>query len=259
MEAQKNEVAFNVQVILDHPDFVVINKPEGMSVHKDDQEQGLISLVSTQLQCSSLYLVHRLDKMTSGLLILAKHEASNRILSQLFQARQVSKYYLAISNLKPKKKQGLIKGDMEKSRGGSWKLMPRLTNPAVTQFFSHSISNLYSSKAQAVQSIGSSVAQGLRLFVLKPHTGKTHQLRVALKSIGSPILGDARYYSQLKNALGLTLDRGYLHAWRLSFVYQDQTFNLEALPSNGVLFNTAELREFLVNLGDPALMPWPKL
>ena len=92
---------------------------------------------------------------------------------------------------------------MEKSRRGAWKLMRSTENPAVTEFNCQSLE------------------PGLRLFVLHPHTGKTHQLRVAMKSLGSPILGDTLYG-------GKAASRMFLHAWKIKFDYQDQTFEIVA-------------------------------
>ena len=123
--------------------------------------------------------------------------------SDLFAAKTMRKTYLALGTDKPSKKQGWIKGDMEKSRRGTWKLMRSMENPAVTKFNSHSLE------------------PGLRLFVLHPHTGKTHQLRVAMKSLGSPILGDTLYG-------GKPASRMFLHAWKIKFDYQDQTFEIVA-------------------------------
>ncbi|GAA3932960.1 TIGR01621 family pseudouridine synthase [Litoribacillus peritrichatus] len=227
-------------VVFDHDDFVIINKSAGISVHKDDQALGLVDIVARALGYQKLYLVHRLDKMTSGLLILAKNSRSNRLLSGMFERRSVSKYYLALSDQKPKKKQGLIKGDMETSRGGNWRLVKTYTNPAITQFFSFSLTD--------------EVSKGLRLFVLKPHTGKTHQLRVALKSIGSGVLGDERYSSSQTDE-----DRGYLHAWALNFVYQGNEIAVSALPKQGRWFLHPGLINKLKEIGDPALFCWPKI
>ncbi len=159
----------------ENEDFVVINKYPGVSVHKDDGDTMLVSDVAIAIGASSLHLVHRLDKMTSGLLILAKRAEVAAQFSRLFEQRDIDKYYLAIGSKKPKKKQGSIIGDMERSRRSSWKLVNSKNNPAVTQFFSAAAEN------------------GERVFLCKPLSGKTHQIRVALKSIGSPIKGDAIY------------------------------------------------------------------
>ena len=82
---------------------------------------------------------------------------------------------------------------MGKARNGSYRLLRTLDNPAITRFWSRLDTSF-----------------GERLFLLKPHTGKTHQLRVAMKSLGAPIFGDTRYG-------GDEADRTYLHAWALEF------------------------------------------
>lgn len=195
------------KIIIQTDDFIIINKPHGISVHKDDNEVGLTQLVAQQLGVSQVWLVHRLDKVTSGLLLLALNERAAANLSGLFAQHKIQKTYLALSNLKPKKKQGLIIGDIEKARRGAWKLMLSRNNPAITRFYSVSCE------------------PNLRLFILQPQTGKTHQLRVAMKSLGSPILGDALYAGKSEN-----IDRTYLHAYRLQFKYEGNAYDVCLLP-----------------------------
>lgn len=198
------------QILLAHPDFYAVNKTAGIGMHQEGEEAGLVRILSEQLG-EVLYPVHRLDKMTTGVLLLARNPEANRTLSRQFAERSTAKTYLALSDRKPVKKQGWVKGDMEKARRGSWKLARSQQNPAVSRFYSHSLE------------------QGLRAFVIKPLTGKTHQIRVALKSVGCPILGDVRYG-------GSPADRGYLHAWRLAFHYGDEAFCLQAPLLEGALF-----------------------
>lgn len=188
-----------------HSDFVIINKPEGISVHKDDQAVGLTQKLASQLGVEQVWLVHRLDKVTSGLLILALNKETAAYFYQLFEQHQIQKTYWALATQKPKKKQGKIVGDMQKSRNGAWKLCHTKQNPAITQFESHSI------------------APNLRHFILQPKTGKTHQLRVAMKSLGSPILGDELYGGQ-------PADRVYLHAYRLDFEYAGESISVAVMP-----------------------------
>jgi tRNA pseudouridine32 synthase/23S rRNA pseudouridine746 synthase len=179
-----------------------------------------------------------LDKVTSGLLVMAKTAWANQQLVNQFKDRQIEKYYLAISAKKPKKKQGLIKGDMEPARRGAWKLLPSLQNPAVTQFFSTSITG------------------GKRLFIIKPHTGKTHQIRVALKSIGSPIFGDVLYAD---SATCVGVDRVYLHAYSLGFSLQGNEYRFTEVPREGNDFSSSEFVSALQNFASPWLLPWPKI
>ena len=199
-----------IEVVYQHSDFIIINKPEGISVHKDQEEQGLTELVAKQLNMPQVWLVHRLDKVTSGLLILALNAESAAEFSRLFSERKIHKTYLALSNQKPKKKQGLVVGDMKKARDCAWKLCQTKENPAITRFESVSCE------------------PNLRLFILKPQTGKTHQLRVAMKSLGSPILGDGLYAKNTEK-----IDRTYLHAAQLEFDYLNDFISVTCLPSQG--------------------------
>jgi tRNA pseudouridine32 synthase/23S rRNA pseudouridine746 synthase len=144
----------------------------------------------------------------------------------------VEKYYLALSDAKPAKKQGLIRGDMEKGRGGAWKLCQSQLNPAVTQFFSHSL------------------APGRRLFLLRPRTGKTHQLRVAMKSLGAPILGDALYG-------GSAADRTYLHAYALALTLDGEALRFVCPPAQGSEFAVPALAAYLQQQ-PPWTLPWPQ-
>ena len=180
-------------------------------MHKDQDEKGLTALVAEQLGVPQVWLVHRLDKITSGLLILALNAESAAEFSRLFAEHKIHKTYLALSHQKPKKKQGLIVGDMQKARNGAWKLCQSKENPAITRFDSVSCE------------------PNLRLFILQPRTGKTHQLRVAMKSLGSPILGDELYGKN--NA---EIDRTYLHAAGLEFEFKSEKIALFALPQEGV-------------------------
>lgn len=226
-------------VVEDTPNFVVINKAPGISFHCEDNNTGLFEQVKSTLGIKDLYPAHRLDKLTSGLLVLAKDQPTASQLSELFRLRQVSKFYLALSDKKPKKKQGLIKGDMEKSRRGSWKLCKSRENPAITQFFSHS------------------VKPSLRLFLLKPHTGKTHQIRVALKSIGAPIIGDPLYNDTWAAARS---DRGYLHSYGLSFSLSGHQYNFIEPPTVGTLFQDEQTQKVIQEFYDqPHALPWPTL
>ncbi|MBN2647293.1 MAG: TIGR01621 family pseudouridine synthase [Thiotrichales bacterium] len=224
-----------MQLIYQHADFIVVNKPAGMSFHGQTDEAGLFSegvvdLAARAFGYKKLWPVHRLDTMTSGLLILATHVQAAAEFGALFANRMVAKYYLALSHKTPKKKQGWIKGDMVAARRGSYKLLPSLEQPAITQFHS------------------TSLEPGLRLFLLKPHTGKTHQLRVALKSLGSPIIGDLRYQA---TEVAADFDRGYLHAYGLRFLWHKDWIEICQAPGEGSLFQQANLHRQLAQWGPP--------
>lgn len=211
-------------------DFVVLNKAPGVSFHSEDGP-GLVVLASQQLGFA-LYPVHRLDKVTSGLIILARSSEAAAALSRLFTAQAIEKYYLAVSLSKPAKKQGWIKGDMQAARRGSWKLMPTLQQPAVSYFVSQGFAEL-----------------PFRAFLIKPFSGKTHQIRVALKSVGAAIAGDTLY-----GAAGA--DRVYLHAYALRFCLNGKTYQYRQWPEVGSLFQLL-LQQSLKSWAEPWQLDWP--
>lgn len=224
-----------IEIIDEQDDFIVVDKPAGVGFHDEDGVKGFFNQVKAALKKESLYPVHRLDKITSGLIIFAKNKLAATHFQQLFESRKIDKYYLAISDCKPKKKQGMVKGDMAKSRRGMWKLLRTQDNPAVSQFFSYS------------------VKQGTRLYIIKPFTGKTHQIRVALNSIGAPILGDP-LYNQSSSA-----DRGYLHAYVIQFKFNDNDYSYTCTPQSGIEFTSESAQAVVNTLGCPWTLPWPKV
>lgn len=249
----------NINLVFEHSDFYVVEKPEGIGFHDEDlsdnkneaeavskqqerteaskqsvRQTGFFNLCAAHFS-ETLFPVHRLDKLTSGLLILARNKNAAIWFQQAFEHKQIQKYYLALSDGKPKKKQGSIIGDMAKARLSQWKLLKTKENPSITRFFNWGVE--------------STTIKGLRLFLVKPETGKTHQIRVALKSLGSAILGDQLYGGNVS-------DRGYLHALMLNFHYGEQEIKLISFPSSGSLFvdnktNIAEL------INQPELHHWP--
>ncbi|GIC76012.1 MULTISPECIES: TIGR01621 family pseudouridine synthase [unclassified Moritella] len=223
-------------ILFQNNDFLVINKAAGIGFHDEDGVDGICSIVRKDIG-RLVFPVHRLDKVTSGLLLLAKSSEAAAKLAKLFELHEIQKYYLGVIDSKPKKKQGLVKGDMERSRRSMWRLTKTLTNPAVTQFFTQSIGD------------------GKRLVVLKPHTGKTHQLRVALNSLGSPICGDPLYQS----ADAWKYDRAYLHAYCLQFTLDGEDFSFVADELSGKEFETAACKEALVAYAQPETLAWPKV
>lgn len=213
--------------------FVVINKASGISVHRDGAVTGLVEQVERDLGLK-LWLVHRLDRITSGLLLLATSAPACERLAALFRDRQIEKYYLALCDRKPSKKQGRVVGDMARSRRGSWRLLRSRNNPASTEFRS------------------ASAGSGLRLLLCKPGSGQTHQIRVALKSLGAPVIGDPIYHE----AVAPAPDRGYLHAWQLRFQLDGQHYHFSAEPEQGALFRQETVRQAMQQWQQPWTIDW---
>lgn len=207
-------------IVTETQDFWLLNKPPGESINDNHGEQGFITRFKREHHVDAAHPVHRLDKETSGLLLVAKHAVANRELSMAFQLGEVEKHYIAITRYrqgsKAKKKQGWVRGDMKPARNGDWKLCPTQSNPAITHFTSWPLT------------------ERRRLCLLKPQTGKTHQLRVAMKSLSMPIVGDLRYGGEAD-------DRMYLHALGVKFSLFGDLHRYTLWPDNGFRFMADDL------------------
>lgn len=216
-----------LNIVAETDDFIVVNKPPNIDCMSSDGSAGFFTQIQSEYHLINpdieLKPVHRLDKMTSGLMLFAKSSPSAAMLAKLFAEHHIQKYYLALSHKKPKKKQGLIVGDMVKSRRGQWRLARSQEAPAKTRFLSVPITV---EKDQTP----------IRLFVVRPYSGKTHQIRVALNSLGSPIMGDKLYG-------GVDSDRGYLHAYVLRFELNGQQYHYQQPPQAGEWFLIDSVQE----------------
>lgn len=181
-------------VLYENDALIVVNKRSGQSFHSEFEPGTLASLRSARDdEDERLYSVHRLDKGTSGVLVFAKTKEVARALSEAFEKRLIIKYYVGVSSKRPKRKMGSVIGDMKASRRSQWMLLKSRNNPSETKFVSFGCAS------------GTDGVSGRRMFIFKPITGRTHQLRVAAKSLGAALIGDSTYG-------GLANPRLYLHA-----------------------------------------------
>lgn len=193
-------------LIAEHPDWLALHKPAGVSMHSEDGA-GLV-VQYQHWHGAPLWPVHRLDRDTSGVLLLARSAAAAATFGQLFQQRRVEKFYLGLSAQRPHRKMGVVAGDMTSGRNGNQRLLHTLERPAVTSFLS------------------AAGGRGGRLLLMRPWTGRTHQLRVAMKAEGAPLRGDRRYG-------GVAAEHLCLHAWGVRFAWQGQWHQLQApLPAS---------------------------
>ncbi|MCB1167179.1 MAG: hypothetical protein KDK33_13540 [Leptospiraceae bacterium] len=231
-----------VRIIEETEDYAVFYKPAGLVFFEDSGKTDMLDQVRSLCadQASRLFPVHRLDRVTSGILLFAKGRKNANLLGNEFRFNRAEKVYVALSNRTGKLKSGFIQGDMERGRRGTWKLARTTNNPARTAFLSDSLH---------------SMEKGLRLFWIKPITGKTHQIRVALKSAGYPILGDPMYnaFSEARQE-----DRTYLHALALRFSLKDHSFTIVDYPSEGSRFLNPLCMETLKDARDPFALPFPR-
>lgn len=206
-----------LEILFENTDLMVINKPAGVLSHAthqaSDQEFTVADFIRQHSDFNSDNyrdgIVHRLDRTTSGVMILAKNQASADFLKQQFKNRHVKKTYYAIVTGRPKHQQAKIDLPLKRSLKNAGKFMVDASGkPAITAY--HIINN-----------IGNQ-----HLVKLEPQTGRTHQLRVHMSYLNLPILGDYLYG-------GDKYQRVMLHAAVIEFDTPDgQHLTIEAkLPS----------------------------
>ena len=206
-----------LEVIYEDTDLVAINKPPGLTVHKtsaDDPQTTLADLARERWpQIAGVGedplrpgIVHRLDRDTSGIIVIAKTQSAFEYLKKLFQEHTIRKTYLALVYGAPKTPSGTI--DAPVGRVG-----------AKTTTHIHGTRDLVERSAVTDYRTSKKFAD-YTLLECMPRTGRTHQIRAHLKSIGAPIVGDP-LYSAGKPTLGL--DRPFLHAWKLELTLPSGT------------------------------------
>jgi tRNA pseudouridine32 synthase / 23S rRNA pseudouridine746 synthase len=227
----------HIPVLFETDRILIVNKPHGVSHHNDDNvdgSHGILHLLRQQRSEKNerLWGVHRLDKVTSGILVFAKDQEMASALSRKFAQGKIRKIYFGISAKKPKKKkQGWVIGGMKRSRSETWMLTRTSTsttpgsngtpsNLAKTRFFTSSITANGGISVPPNQNM----LYGPRTVIMfLPYTGKTHQLRVAAKSIGIALMGDPLYETGLPDKQNLPTEnavhlpyRTMLHASGIS-------------------------------------------
>lgn len=222
-----------LDIVYEDGDLAVVNKPAGMMVHAgagatdDARNRGtLVNALLHHFQSLSGVggelrpgIVHRLDRATSGLMIVAKNDEAHRKLAQQFSARQVHKTYVALVHGWPKRERGTIQSAISRHTQKRTRMTTRGFGgrDAVTHYV-------------ATKKIDSPYGK-YALLEVKIETGRTHQIRVHMSSLGHPVVGDSLYgapgelraQSNKRRPAGmpvaLTLERNFLHSAALEFVH----------------------------------------
>lgn len=242
-----------VDVVYEDSDIAVINKRAGMTVHAGsgkDNEGSRGTLVNALLHRFGKLsdaggelrpgIVHRLDKETSGLIVVAKTDSAHRKLAQQFLRREVKKTYLTLVHGWMPEAQGTINSPVSRDlhRRERMTTRRRVGRPSVTHW-------------KVLKTIDGNYGK-FSFLQIKIETGRTHQIRVHLASVGHPVVGDVLYGAPrvLRGYGGTTqkpasLDRNFLHSFGLQFQHPTTYKPLaleQPLPE--------ELEQFLRNLGD---------
>ena len=216
-DAQPEDIPLDI--LFEDDDLVVLHKPHGMVVHPAaGNEEG--TLVNALLHhCGGLSsiggverpgIVHRLDKDTSGCMVVAKNDPTHRALTEQFSGREVTKVYLAVVEGRPAMDEGRIENRIGRNPRDRQKMAVVLApagKEAVTEY--------------TVRNSGEEAS----LVECRLLTGRTHQIRVHMKHLGHPILGDPIYARPAKQPVNVS--RLMLHAWKLGFNHPTTSERLE--------------------------------
>jgi 23S rRNA pseudouridine1911/1915/1917 synthase len=211
-----------LDVVYEDDSLAVVNKPAGMMVHagagatNDQRNRGTLvnALLHRFAALSGMGgelrpgIVHRLDKETSGLIVVAKSDVSHRKLARQFSGRAVKKTYLALVHGWPKSHRGSISAPISRDRIRRTRMTTRGSGgrTAISHY-------------QVVRRIDGPFGK-FALAEVNIETGRTHQIRVHMASIGHPVVGDTLYGAprELRSKGGnLSLGRNFLHAAKLEF------------------------------------------
>lgn len=213
-ETRLEAMDLQLDVIYEDDACMVLNKPAGIPVHPG---AGIPRDAATILHgvaflfqersipfSSASVLVHRLDKETTGCLLVAKTPEAHKALQAQFEHRTVRKFYLALVSGIPQPPSAVIDASIGRSTSDRTKM-----------------TIMGSSKAREARTTYRTLSthDGIALLSCELHTGRTHQIRVHLSGIGHPILGDASYQSIASQKVSLKngVDFLCLHAWKVTF------------------------------------------
>lgn len=205
----KKDAEFMINMVIYKDDnILVLNKPSGIAVQGGTNTSfhidGLLEALQFELE-EKPKLVHRIDKDTSGLLVLARNRTYADKLTTAFREHQLPKTYLALVRHVPKQSAGEIDAPLEKV--GEKMTIVADGKPAKTIY-------------KVLDEVGDKFA----LVEACPLTGRTHQIRAHLESLGTPIVGDDRYFGKERIRFSNLSDKLHLHAYKidLSALYNKQ-------------------------------------
>ncbi len=200
-----------LDILFEDEHIIAINKKPGMVVHPGvGHHQGTLVHALADYQqkhdLPQLRLLHRLDKDTSGVMLISKSEDSYGLFMEMFEKRSLEKIYLALIANTPKALKGYIDAPIDRATHDRQKFAVSASHTSRQALTAYQVIDFFSQAS---------------LLAVRLHTGRTHQIRVHMHSIGHPIIGDETYFndSSVEISYQLKAPRQMLHAYQISFTH----------------------------------------
>ena len=207
--SRKEVDIYDDYILENNNNFIVINKPRGIAVQAGTKSfRNIIDVLkdSKFFENTKPYIVHRLDKETSGVLIVAKTREYAQLFTSLFRIRKIHKTYIALTHGKISDKIKILKDDLVNIDNGK-----KIIQKAVSHLKLLKTSNDFS------------------YVELKPITGRKHQLRKQFYNIGNPIIGDDKYFINRRvDKIKIKRKSLLLHAYKIKFMINNIQYNFKA-------------------------------
>lgn len=198
-----------LNIVYEDEYILAVNKKPGLVVHpgvghKDSTLIHALESYREKHNLPPLRLLHRLDKDTSGILLVSKDDQSFTLFGKMFEQRNLQKVYLALVYQTPKQLKGYIDAPIERSALDRQKFSVSASSNSRRALTAYQVLDFFGNAS---------------LWALQIHTGRTHQIRVHTSSIGHPVLGDMTYGNDpsLRFSHELGIKRQLLHAYRITF------------------------------------------
>jgi len=241
-----------LSVVYEDENIIIVDKPQGLLVHSDEQWQAdtLIDRIQRYLYEKGEYdprdeqsfapsLANRIDRNTAGLVIAAKNAASLRVLNDKIKTREIDKYYLCIVHGHIRPVSGTLKGYLEKNEAQS-----RVYIVDNRDSGGKTILTKYITLARR---------PGLSLLEVELLTGRTHQIRAHLASVGHPLLGDGKYGTNRQNKGG-GQSKQVLCSYKLRFSFTTDSGVLEYLKGKEVRIENVDFATRFVGADDVSIV-----
>ena len=201
--ASKKDLSESSRLIIeDNENFVVINKPSGVAVQSGTKSRrNILDILkhTEEFYGSKPYAVHRIDKETTGILIVAKNRKYAQLFTSLFRIRRIHKTYISVCHGELDKPKGILNDDLVRYDSDR-----KIIEKAITHY------KVLDKNTKA------------SLLLLNPITGRKHQIRKHLSKIGFPIIGDEKY--NFSNSQKYRKSHLMLHAYSIKFVINDKKY-----------------------------------